>query len=142
MNQKNYKVLQAVKDIDYSALQKYLNTLGKEERITFIAKFLEPIRLIHSDVQIKTVLENLLTAAIAMTNAERGFISLKSIDNKLVFKTGMDHQNSMLVLRDFYIEREILDKIISYQTPQLFPPQKKSLFPKNTLHSGNSAFYS
>jgi len=127
MNQKKkISVLSAVKDIDYTALQKYLNTLGKEERITFIAKFLEPIRLIHSDVQLQIVLENLLAAAIAMTHAERGFISLKSIDNKLVYKSGMDNQNSVLVLRDFYIEREILDKIISNQTPQLFPPQKKA----------------
>ncbi len=110
-------VLQIFKRIDVHSLEIYLDTLETSEREALVAQIFEPIRLVNSSSSLQVVIESILTAALSITRAERGFISLKTLENKVEFKYGLHHREGKLELEDFHVNREILDETLAKATP-------------------------
>ena len=86
-----------------------------KSREHFIYQLLEPLRLSQPLPDFDLSLERILHAALVITKAERGFISLRNVGNKLEFKIGRNKLNHNLEAIHFDIDRRLVLKSIQQE---------------------------
>lgn len=68
-------------------------------------------RIINSSLHITNVLNQVMDTIIGLTGAERGFLMLKGLDEKLVFRIARDRNGSTLQQDDFEISKTIIQNV-------------------------------
>jgi len=89
-------------------------TLGNEEtseRVKNLEAILNILNTINRSLILDDVLELVLKNAIRLTNSERGFIVLKSEENNLEYKLGLDSEKNELPEESFNISNTVVNDV-------------------------------
>ncbi len=98
-------------NIDYTRLNEKSDGADSKQS-TFLTQILEPVRLINPNVTFEETLNRILNAAILIAQCDMGFVSLRTIKNRLEFKMGRNKIGQKKVLEEFYIVRDLINKSI------------------------------
>jgi signal transduction histidine kinase len=78
----------------------------------FVAELLKTFRLMNSSLNVKSVLEHVIDAAISVVQAERGLLALKNAKGNLEFKIRRDSARKTLSENEFRVSHSFLQKAI------------------------------
>ena len=102
-------------DKDVTELDQELASKEEDSKIgdwEFISQLLENFRLMNASLNLTAVLEHVIDAAIAVIQAERGFLMLKNTKGGLQFKVARDSQRNNLTDKEFQISSSFLQQAV------------------------------